>query len=122
MNYWQPKLELMEREVLEELQLRRMKSMVERVYKKVPYYHDNMKQIGITPSDVRSLKDLSRLMFTRKVNLRENYPFGLFAVPRDDVVRVHASSGTTGKPTVVGYTRNDIETWSDMMARAFTMV
>ncbi|MDD1753953.1 MAG: phenylacetate--CoA ligase [Methanotrichaceae archaeon] len=122
MNYWQPKLELMEREELENLQLRRMKSMVERVYKKVPYYHDNMRQMGITPSDVRSLKDLDKLIFTRKVNLRENYPFGLFAVPRSEVVRVHASSGTTGKPTVVGYTRNDIEIWSDMMARDFVMV
>jgi phenylacetate-CoA ligase len=122
MNYWQPKLELMERKELENLQLRRMKSTVERVYKKVPYYHDNMRQMGITPSDVRSLKDLSKLIFTRKVNLRDNYPFGLFAVPRNEVVRVHASSGTTGKPTVVGYTRNDIETWSDMMARNFVMV
>jgi len=93
MNYWQPKLELMEREALEELQLRRMKSMVERVYKKVPYYHDNMKQIGITPSDVRSLKDLSRLMFTRKSISGRTTPLGSLQFHEMMFVRVHASSG-----------------------------
>ena len=122
MNYWQPKLELMDRAELEELQLRRLKSTVEKVYKNVPFYHNKFKEAGITPEDIQSLKDLSKLPTTRKANLRENYPFGLFAVPRDEVVRVHASSGTTGKPTVVGYTAKDIETWSDMMARDFVMV
>lgn len=122
MNYWQPEFELMRRPELEELQRKRLKSVVEKVYQNVPFYHNKMKEMGIAPQDIQSLKDLSRLPTTKKVNLRENYPFGLFAVPRDEVVRVHASSGTTGKPTVVGYTRNDIESWSDIMARDFVMV
>jgi len=122
MNYWQPKLELLDRAELEELQLRRLKSTVEKVYQNVPFYHEKMRDAGLSPADIQSLKDLSKLPTTHKVNLRENYPFGLFAVPRDEVVRVHASSGTTGKPTVVGYTAKDIETWSDMMARDFVMV
>lgn len=122
MNYWQPKLELMERTELEELQLQRLKSVARKVYDNVPFYHDKFKEAGVAPEDIQSLKDLSRLPTTRKQNLRENYPFGLFAVPLDEVVRVHASSGTTGKPTVVGYTAKDIETWSDLMARDFVMV
>ena len=122
MNYWQPKLELMDRAELEELQLKRLKSTVESVYKCVPFYHESMLQAEVSPGEIQSLKDLKKLTTTRKANLRENYPFGLFAVPRDHVVRVHASSGTTGKPTVVGYTARDIETWSDMMARDFMMV
>jgi phenylacetate-CoA ligase len=122
MNYWQPEFELMRRPELEDLQLKRLKSVVEKVYQNVPFYHHKMKEMGITPQDIQSLNDLSRLPTTRKANLRENYPFGLFAVPREEVVRVHASSGTTGKPTVVGYTRKDIESWSDIMARDFVMV
>jgi phenylacetate-CoA ligase len=122
MNYWQPKLEMMDRSELEDLQLRRLKSTVDAVYKNVPFYHEKMQQAGISPQDIQSLRDLEKLPTTRKADLRENYPFSLFAVPRDQVVRVHASSGTTGKPTVVGYTAKDIETWSDMMARDFVMV
>jgi phenylacetate-CoA ligase len=122
MNYWQPKLELMERKELEELQLQRLKSVVEKVYKNVPFYEKKFKQAGITPDDIKSLKDLAKLPTTKKQDLRDNYPFGLFAVPLEEVVRVHASSGTTGKPTVVGYTAKDIETWSDLMARDFVMV
>jgi len=122
MNYWQPKFELMEREDLEELQLRRLKSVVEKLYKNVPFYQRKFREAGITPQDIQSLKDVVRLPTTRKQDLRDNYPFGLFAVPREEVVRVHASSGTTGKPTVVGYTARDIETWSDIMARDFVMV
>lgn len=122
MNYWQPKLELMERKELEELQLQRLKSVVEKVYKNVPFYEKKFKQAGITPEDIKSLKDLAKLPTTKKQDLRDNYPFGLFAVPLEEVVRVHASSGTTGKPTVVGYTAKDIETWSDLMARDFVMV
>jgi phenylacetate-CoA ligase len=122
MNYWQPKYELMAREELEELQLRRLKSVAEKVYQNVPFYHKKFQEAGITPQDIRSLADISRLPTTRKQDLRDNYPFGLFAVPREEVVRVHASSGTTGKPTVVGYTAKDIETWSDLMARDFVMV
>ncbi|HWQ19327.1 MAG TPA: phenylacetate--CoA ligase [Methanotrichaceae archaeon] len=112
----------MSRPELEDLQLRRLKDTVVRAYKNVPFYHKKMQEAGITPQDIQSLKDLQKLPFTKKANLRENYPFGLFAVPRDQVVRVHASSGTTGKPTVVGYTAKDIETWSDLMARDFVMV
>lgn len=122
MNYWQPKFELMDRAELEDLQLRRLKSTVEKVYRNVPFYHDKMLEAGISPQDIQSLKDLARLPSTCKADLRKNYPFGFFAVPREDVVRVHASSGTTGKPTVVGYTRNDIVTWADLMARDFVMV
>jgi phenylacetate-CoA ligase len=122
MNYWQPKLELMERVELEELQLQRLKSVARKVYDNVPFYHNKFREAGVAPEDIQSLKDLTRLPTTRKQNLRENYPFGLFAVPLDEVVRVHASSGTTGKPTVVGYTARDIETWSDLMARDFVMV
>lgn len=122
MIYWQPEFELMGRRELENLQLGRLKSTVEKVYRNVPFYHSRMKEAGVSPQDIQSLKDLARLPATRKANLRENYPFGLFAVPKEEVVRVHASSGTTGKPTVVGYTRNDIETWSDLMARDFVMV
>ena len=122
MNYWQPKMELRERKELEELQLRRLKSVVEKVYRSVPFYENKFKQAGVTPQDILSLKDLAKLPTTKKQDLRDNYPFGLFAVPQDEVVRVHASSGTTGKPTVVGYTKGDIETWSDLMARDFVMV
>jgi len=122
MNYWQPKLELMERVELEELQLQRLKSVARKVYDNVPFYHNKFMEAGVAPEDIQSLKDLTLLPTTRKQNLRENYPFGLFAVPLDEVVRVHASSGTTGKPTVVGYTARDIETWSDLMARDFVMV
>lgn len=112
----------MERSELEELQLRRLRKTVERVYRNVPFYHRKMNEMGITPHDINSLRDIEKLPTTRKTDLRDNYPFGLFAVPREEIVRVHASSGTTGKPTVVGYTRNDIETWSDLMARDFVMV
>ena len=122
MNYWQPKYELMERRELEELQLRRLKSVAEKVYRNVPFYHRKFQEAGVAPEDIKSLADISRLPTTRKQDLRDNYPFGLFAVPREEVVRVHASSGTTGKPTVVGYTAKDIETWSDLMARDFVMV
>ncbi len=112
----------MDRSELEELQLRRLKRTLEQVYRNVPFYHNRMAEAGITPQDINSLKDIEKLPFTRKADLRDNYPFGLFAVPREEIVRVHASSGTTGKPTVVGYTKKDIETWSDMMARDFVMV
>jgi phenylacetate-CoA ligase len=110
--------ETLPREALEAIQLRRLKVTVERVYATVPYYKKKLDEAGVTPSDIRSLKDLSRLPFLTKQDLRDNYPFGLFAVPMDNVVRIHASSGTTGQPTVVGYTKRDIETWAGLMARA----
>ncbi len=122
MNFWQPKIETMKRSDLEDLQQRRLKDAVKRAYDNVPFYHRKMKDLGVTPGDVTSLKDARSLPETRKGDLRDNYPFGLFAVPKSEIVRVHASSGTTGKPTVVGYTARDIETWSDMVARDLVMV
>lgn len=92
-----------------------------RVYEKVPYYRRCMEEAGVRPEDIRSLDDLARLPFTTKDDLRQNYPFGLFAVPLDRVIRIHASSGTTGKPTVVGYTKKDLRTWAGLIARIVTM-
>lgn len=110
--------ETMPREELEGLQLRRLKAMVEKVYYNVPFYQNRFNEMGIRPEQIRSLDDLKYLPFTEKQDLRNNYPFGLFAVPRDNVVRVHASSGTTGKATVVGYTQRDVNTWAELMARS----
>ncbi|KPK89272.1 MAG: phenylacetate--CoA ligase [Deltaproteobacteria bacterium SM23_61] len=110
--------ETLPREALEALQLKRLVATAKRVYTKVPFYKKTFDEAGIKPSDIKSLKDLRRLPFTNKVDLRDNYPFNLFAVPMEQVVRIHASSGTTGKPTVVGYTRRDINTWAELMARS----
>jgi phenylacetate-CoA ligase len=107
----------MDREEREQLQLERLQATLNRVYAHVPFYRKRFDAMGISPEDVTSLADLSRLPFTTKEDLRDNYPYGLFAVPMREVVRVHASSGTTGAPTVVGYTRNDIKTWSNLVAR-----
>ena len=109
--------ETMPREALEAIQLRRLQSVVARVYNTVPFYKKRFDEAGIRPDDIRTLNDLHKLPFTYKDNLRDNYPFGMFTVPMDNVVRIHASSGTTGKPTVVGYTARDIQTWSELMAR-----
>ncbi|MCL6612703.1 MAG: phenylacetate--CoA ligase [Peptococcaceae bacterium] len=119
--YWDREFETMPREKLRELQLQRLKSTVERVYGNVPFYRKVMDAKGIGPADIRTLEDLRKLPFTVKQDLRDNYPFDMFAVPMEEVVRVHASSGTTGKPTVVGYTKNDIRTWAQLMARSLTM-
>lgn len=119
--YWDCEYETMPREQLREIQLERLKETVRRVYDKVPFYRRLFDERGIVPSDIKTLDDVKHLPFTVKQDLRDNYPFGLFAVPREEVVRVHASSGTTGKPTVVGYTKNDIEMWSGLVARAITM-
>ncbi|MFP5212086.1 MAG: phenylacetate--CoA ligase family protein [Acidobacteriota bacterium] len=110
--------ETLPREALEAIQLRRLQESLQRVYATVPFYRRKFEEAGITPADVKTLKDLQRLPFTTKQDLRDNYPFGMFAVPMENVVRIHASSGTTGKPTVVGYTARDIATWSELMARA----
>ena len=109
--------ETMPREALEAIQLRRLQSVVARVYSTVPFYQKRFDEAGLKPDHIRSLDDLRKLPFTYKDNLRDNYPFGMFTVPMDNVVRIHASSGTTGKPTVVGYTARDIQTWSELMAR-----
>jgi phenylacetate-CoA ligase len=109
--------ETLPREVLETLQLRRLKQVIERVYHTVGFYKKAFDEAGVYPEDVTSLDDLKRFPFTTKQDLRDNYPFGLFAVPMSSIVRLHASSGTTGRATVVGYTKRDIDTWSELMAR-----
>lgn len=110
--------ETMPREALEAIQLRRLQTTVERVYANVPYYRDKFKAAGVTPSDIKSLSDLTRLPFTTKQDLRDNYPYGMFATPMDHVVRIHSSSGTTGQATVVGYTARDVQNWAELMARS----
>ncbi len=119
--YWEPDGECMDREELEQLQLERLQATLNRVYAHVPFYRKRFDFMGLSPEDITSLADLSRLPFTTKEDLRDNYPYALFAVPMREVVRVHASSGTTGAPTVVGYTRNDIKTWSNLVARILVM-
>ena len=106
------------RDELHALQLERMRASLFLVYEKVTHYRNKFDAAGVHPSDLKTLADIAKFPFTTKADLRETYPFGMFAVPMDQVVRVHASSGTTGKPTVVGYTKNDIDTWADMMARS----
>lgn len=118
--YWEEEIETLPRVGLESIQLTRLKHLVARVYDTVAPYRAKMDAAGVKPADIRSLADLQKLPFTVKDDLRDNYPFGLFTVSMDQVVRVHASSGTTGKPTVVGYTKKDIETWAGVMARALT--
>ena len=115
------KEETLSRAEMENLQLQRLQETVARVYEKVPYYRAKMQEIGLAPSDIKSLADLQKLPFTTKQDMRDTYPFGLFAVPKDELVRIHASSGTTGKPTVVGYTRGDLETWTDCVSRIACM-
>ncbi|MBM3187235.1 MAG: phenylacetate--CoA ligase [Chloroflexi bacterium] len=114
---WNSEMECAPREKLEALQLERLKATVARAYDKVPFYRESFRSRGVKPQDVRTLDDLANLPFTRKSDFRDNYPFGLLSVPMDDVVRVHASSGTTGKPTVVAYTAKDVELWAEVMAR-----
>jgi phenylacetate-CoA ligase len=114
---WDEEFETLPREALEALQLKRLVSTLERVYATVPFYKKRFDECGLKPADVKSLKDLKRFPFTTKLDLRDNYPYGLFTVPLEQVVRIHASSGTTGKQTVVGYTRRDINTWAELMAR-----
>src|SRR5258708_23483244 len=109
--------ETMPRGELEALQLDRLKAMIARAYAKVGPFRRKLDAAGVKPHDLKTLADIVRFPFTVKSELRDNFPFGLFAVPREDVLRLHASSGTTGKPTVVGYTRGDLQLWSDLMAR-----
>lgn len=116
--YYQPDIETMLREDLEALQLERLQALVKRVYQKIPFYKESFDKAGVNPEDIKSLADLTKLPFTVKQDMRDAYPFGLFAVPRKDVVRVHCSSGTTGTATVVGYTQKDLENWGDCFARA----
>ena len=118
---WNEEIELMARSELETLQSERLAKLVPYVYERVPFYQQKFDELGVTPGDIKDLRDLTKLPFTRKSDLRDNYPFGLFAVTRNEIMRVHASSGTTGKPTVVGYTRGDIEIWAEVCARCFAL-
>ncbi|NLK88123.1 MAG: phenylacetate--CoA ligase [Clostridiaceae bacterium] len=117
MLYWNQSRECMPREEMQKLQSERLKKTVKRVYHNVPFYRAKMQAKGVEPEDIKGIEDLSKLPFTYKQDLRDNYPYGLFAAPLSEIVRIHASSGTTGKKTVVGYTRNDLEKWSEVMAR-----
>jgi phenylacetate-CoA ligase len=121
-GYWDPHIERMPLEDLHALQEDRLKSVVRYVYDHSAFYRQRFKEAGVEPSDIRTLADVSKLPFTRKVDLRDNYPTGMFSAPKSQVVRYHVSSGTTGKPTVVGYTKGDIETWSESLARALTSI
>lgn len=116
-----PQVEAMPREELRKLQLERLQNTVKRVYENVPFYKQKLQQKGVEPGDIKSLEDIRLLPFTVKQDLRDTYPFGLFAAPMEDVVRIHASSGTTGKPTVVGYTQTDIDNWAELIARCVAM-
>ena len=111
----------MGRQEMRALQSERLIQLVNHVYNHVAFYRKRMDEAGVKPSDIQSIDDIVKLPFTYKTDLRDNYPFGLFAVPMKDIVRVHASSGTTGKPTTVGYTKNDIENWREVVARCLTM-
>jgi len=117
--YFNEDIETLPRPALEALQLKRLQAVVDRVCANVPFYMNSFGKAGLKPADVRSLDDLERLPFTTKQDMRDSYPYGLFAAPLEEIVRIHASSGTTGKPTVVGYTLKDIDTWSELMARSF---
>ena len=115
-----PDIETLDRTRLRELQLVNLQKTVRRVYENVPLYRQRFDEACIKPSDIKTLDDLTRLPFTYKQDLRDTYPYGLFAAPMEEVVRIHASSGTTGKQTVVGYTRNDLDMWSTCAARALS--
>ena len=117
-NYFEPEIECASRETLRQIQSQRLVKMVKHCYEHVPFYKKKFDEIGLRPEDIRSIDDLQKLPFTTKQDLRDTYPFGLIAVPRDDLARVHASSGTTGKQTVVAYTQNDLDIWARSAARS----
>ena len=117
---WNPEVEKMPREDLEQLQLERLQATLNRIHRSVRFYRNRFEQMGIEPGDIRTREDLQKIPFTTKDDLRNNYPYGMFAVPLREVVRIHSSTGTTGKPTVVGYTANDLDAWSEVVARIMT--
>ena len=118
---WNEEVECISRDEMEKLQLKRLKDVVKRAYENVPYYKKRFNEAGIKPEDIKTMDDIQKLPLTTKDDLRAAYPFGMFAVPRREIVEVHTSSGTTGKPTVSGYTKEDLDTWSEIMARGLTM-
>lgn len=117
--FYNEEFETLPRPALEAVQLKRLQATVERVYTNVPFYRDLLDKSGVKPGDIKHLDDLQKLPFTTKQVMRDSYPYGLFAAPMEEIVRIHASSGTTGKPTVVGYTSKDIDVWAELMARSF---
>ena len=117
MNYWNEHFECMPRDELRVLQSRRLEKLVDRIYNNVPLYRKKMEDIGLEPGDIRTVDDITKLPFTLKTDLRDSYPFGMFAVPLSEINRIHASSGTTGKQTVVGYTARDLDIWAECVAR-----
>ncbi|MCL2694684.1 MAG: phenylacetate--CoA ligase, partial [Oscillospiraceae bacterium] len=122
MNYYKKEIETAPRHELEALQSERLQKQIGYVYDNVAPYRTKMDKAGVKPADIKTVEDLKKLPFTEKQDLRDNYPYGMFAVPMSDVVRIHASSGTTGKQTVVGYTKNDIELWAECAARSIVSV
>jgi len=122
MMYWDEKIECMPVEEMREMQYRKLKELIEHLYANNKFYHDKMVRAGVKPDDIKSLKDVSKLPFMYKQDLRDHYPTGLFTVPNNRIVRYHVSSGTTGKPTLVGYTEGDIDYWSEALARSMTSV
>ncbi len=118
---WNEKMECADRDEMRAVQTKRLKETVTRIYHNVASYRQKMQEAGLVPDDIQSVDDLCKLPFTVKTDLRDNYPFGMFTVPMSEIVRIHASSGTTGKPTVVGYTRKDLNTWSEVVTRSLCM-
>ena len=118
---WNETKECMSRDEMTALQSARLRKIVDYVYHNTPFYRKKMQELGLLPSDIKTIEDITKLPFTTKDDLRDNYPFGLFAVPQSQIVRIHASSGTTGKATVVGYTRHDLDVWAECVARCFAM-
>ena len=117
--FWNEEFETLPRAAIESLQLKRLQQVVQKACATVPFYRESFARAKVTPEMIKTLDDLRRIPFTLKQDMRDNYPYGLFAVPLEEIVRIHASSGTTGKPTVVGYTQRDIEMWAELMARSF---
>jgi phenylacetate-CoA ligase len=118
---WNEKIECASRDEMTAVQGERLVKTVRRIYHNIPGYRAKMQSIGLLPGDIKTIEDIRKLPFTNKTDLRDNYPFGMFTVPMSEIVRIHASSGTTGKPTVVGYTRNDLQMWSEVVTRALCM-
>ena len=117
MNIYNPQIECMDREQMRALQLERLKKTVKYTFENVEHYRNKLLAAGVKPEDIRSLEDIKYIPFSTKADMRDNYPFGLLARPMKEMVRIHASSGTTGKPTVVAYTKNDLEMWAECIAR-----
>lgn len=120
--FWNKEVETLPKEKLRELQLERLKKIVKYAYERVSYYRKKFDEVGLKPEDIKNLDDIKYIPFTSKADLREVYPFGMFAVPLSEIVEIHSSSGTTGKPVVIGYTKEDIEVWKEVMARSLTMI